>query len=563
MIFLVGFAFLAGVVTILSPCILPVLPIVLASSLSQSKKRPIGIVLGFILSFTFFTLALSTLVKYTGIPGDILRNISVIIILLFGISLIIPKTQILLELVFSKLTSYIPNQSNHTDGIWSGFIIGLSLGLIWTPCVGPIIASVITLAATSTVTLQSVFITLSYSLGTAIPMLIIIYSGRSLLQNHPWLLQNTGKIQKIFGVLMIVVAIGLFFNYDRQFQTLILNKFPQYGAGLTKLENNDLVKQQLDLLKPHTSIDKTDQAPEIISGGEWINSKPLTIANLRGKVVLIDFWTYTCINCIRTLPYLQNWSEKYKDQGLIVIGVHSPEFEFEKDLDNVKKAVKDFGLTYPIVQDNNFDTWRAYANQYWPAKYLIDKDGNIRYTHFGERNYDETEKMIQQLLKENHQKVNQKIDNPTYSITSQTPEIYLGYKRIEYLDPNQNFQPDVLSNFVNSNKINPNIYALNGNWIINIESANPQKDAKLFLNFSAKEVYLVMKPKTGTNSQVKILLDNKNLNSETQGKNIIDSTINVTSDSPYQIIKLKNPSRHLLELEFLDSNTEIFAFTFG
>lgn len=563
MIFLVGFAFLAGVVTILSPCILPVLPIVLASSLSQSKKRPIGIVLGFILSFTFFTLALSTLVKYTGIPGDILRNISVIIILLFGISLIIPKTQILLELVFSKLTSYIPNQSNHTDGIWSGFIIGLSLGLIWTPCVGPIIASVITLAATSTVTLQSVFITLSYSLGTAIPMLIIIYSGRSLLQNHPWLLQNTGKIQKIFGVLMIVVAIGLFFNYDRQFQTLILNKFPQYGAGLTKLENNDLVKQQLDLLKPHTSIDKTDQAPEIISGGEWINSKPLTIANLRGKVVLIDFWTYTCINCIRTLPYLQNWSEKYKDQGLIVIGVHSPEFEFEKDLDNVKKAVKDFGLTYPIVQDNNFDTWRAYANQYWPAKYLIDKDGNIRYTHFGERNYDETEKMIQQLLKENHQKVNQKIDNPTYSITSQTPEIYLGYKRIEYLDPNQNFQPDVLSNFVNSNKINPNTYALNGNWIINAESANPQKDAKLFLNFSAKEVYLVMKPKTGTNSQVKILLDNKNLNSETQGKNIIDSTINVTSDSPYQIIKLKNPSRHLLELEFLDSNTEIFAFTFG
>lgn len=563
MIFLVGFAFLAGVVTILSPCILPVLPIVLASSLSQSKKRPIGIVLGFILSFTFFTLALSTLVKYTGIPGDILRNISVIIILLFGISLIIPKTQILLELVFSKLTSYIPNQSNHTDGIWSGFIIGLSLGLIWTPCVGPIIASVITLAATSTVTLQSVFITLSYSLGTAIPMLIIIYSGRSLLQNHPWLLQNTGKIQKIFGVLMIVVAIGLFFNYDRQFQTLILNKFPQYGAGLTKLENNDLVKQQLDLLKPHTSIDKTDQAPEIISGGEWINSKPLTIANLRGKVVLIDFWTYTCINCIRTLPYLQNWSEKYKDQGLIVIGVHSPEFEFEKDLDNVKKAVKDFGLTYPIVQDNNFDTWRAYANQYWPAKYLIDKDGNIRYTHFGEGNYDETEKMIQQLLKENHQKVNQKIDNPTYSITSQTPEIYLGYKRIEYLDPNQNFQPDVLSNFVNSNKINPNTYALNGNWIINAESANPQKDAKLFLNFSAKEVYLVMKPKTGTNSQVKILLDNKNLNSETQGKNIIDSTINVTSDSPYQIIKLKNPSRHLLELEFLDSNTEIFAFTFG
>ncbi len=385
MIILIAFAFLAGIITILSPCILPILPIVLSGSFG-SKRKPLGIVVGFVLSFTLFTLFLSVLVKATGISADALRSLSIIIILIFGISLILPQFQVFMERLFSRLSGKFAVKGNH-EGFHGGVFIGLSLGLVWTPCVGPIIASVITLAATSSVNFAAFFITLSYALGTAIPMLAIMIGGRSLFQKIPWLLPNTGKIKKVFGVLMILTAIGIFFNIDRKFQVFILDKFPSYGTGLTKIEENSAVKDQLNNIFQDGSKNSTGQtttlgnygpAPEIIPGGEWINSEPLQISSLRGKVVLVDFWTYTCINCIRTLPYLKDWNEKYRDKGLVIIGVHSPEFEFEKNVNNLNKAISDYEITYPVVQDNNFSTWSAYSNRYWPAKYLIDKDGESR-----------------------------------------------------------------------------------------------------------------------------------------------------------------------------------------
>jgi len=342
MLFLIGFAFLAGIITILSPCILPILPIVLSGSVGSGKRKPQGIVTGFVLSFTFFTLFLSALVKATGVSADALRGLSIVIILIFGISLLLPQFQVLMEKMFSKLSNKFAVKGTH-EGFSGGVLVGLSLGLIWTPCVGPILASVITLAATSEVSLAAFFITFAYSLGTAIPMFAIMYGGRGLLQKIPWLLPNTDKIQKGFGVLMILTAMGIFFNIDRKFQTYILTTFPKYGVGLTKFEDNDAVKKQLDKLfqkdlgdnsgkigKPMFDMQKGPIAPEIIPGGVWLNSKPLTMKELRGKVVLIDFWTYTCINCQRTFPYLKEWYKKYKDNGLVIIGVHSPEFEFEK-----------------------------------------------------------------------------------------------------------------------------------------------------------------------------------------------------------------------------------------
>ena len=392
MIILIAFAFLAGIITILSPCILPILPIVLSGTIG-SKRKPLGIVIGFILSFILFTLFLSALVKATGISADALRSLSIIIILFFGISLLLPQVQVFLEKLFSRLSGKFAIQGSH-EGFHGGVFIGLSLGLIWTPCVGPILASVITLAVTNNVNLAAFFITFAYALGTAIPMFAIMIGGRGLLQRIPWLLPNTAKIQKIFGVLMILTAIGIFFNIDRRFQVYILDKFPGYGTGLTSFEDNSAVKNQLENLfnrntnakdteKPISDLkDDFGKAPELIPGGEWFNSDPLQLSSLRGKVVLIDFWTYTCINCIRTLPYLKQWHEKYKDEGLVIIGVHSPEFEFEKNPDNLQKAINDFKIEYPIMQDNDFSTWTAYNNRYWPAKYLIDKDGNVRYTHF-------------------------------------------------------------------------------------------------------------------------------------------------------------------------------------
>lgn len=575
MILLIAFAFLAGIVTVLSPCILPILPVILTSSIggvNTGKSRPMGVVTGFILSFTFFTLFLSTIVRLSGIPADALRLLSIIVIAGFGISLLVPQFQILTEHLFSKLSSSAPHHSSKS-GFGGGLLIGMSIGLLWTPCVGPILASVISLAITGTVTFDAFLITASYAVGTAIPMFLIMLSGQNALKRIPWLLSHLGHIQKLFGVFMILTAIALVFNIDRQFQTFVLNTFPQYGAGITKLEDNTLVRSQLQKrTNPDriptgdrvTTLDQTlakgPRAPEIIPGGSWFNSTPLTLRELKGKVVLLDFWTYSCINCQRTLPYLKNWYMKYKDKGLVIIGVHSPEFEFEKDAENVRRAIKDFGLAYPVVQDNAFDTWRAYQNQYWPAKYFIDKDGYIRHYHFGEGSYDESEQMIQELLKETGaSNVESKISNPSYRIDTHTPETYLGYGRLQNFGSPETIQRDTLADYTAPPYLDNNRVAFSGPWNVMEEYANPQKGAALILNFDAKEVYIVMRTK-GIPSKIKVYVDGAFQYFTEQNAN---GVVTVTNDALYKIVQLQTSGRHTLRLEFEDDNAELFAFTFG
>lgn len=572
MILLLLFSFVAGLVTILSPCILPVLPIVLSSSVGgkESKTRPWGIMLGFIASFTFFTLFLSSIVRITNIPGDSLRLISVLIVFVFGLTLLIPRLQIILEQIFSGAIKLSPQQ-NQKSGFMGGLLVGLSLGLLWTPCVGPILASVISLAVTGTVTLDTFVITLFYSLGTAIPMMAIILGGRKIFEKLPWLTKNTQLIQKIFGIVMILTAIGIFLNVDRKFQSLVLNKFPNYGVGLTKIEEIKPVSDQLkqltgtnipsaDLGKPSSDLTSKIMAPEIIPGGVWLNSAPLSIKELRGKVVLVDFWTYSCINCQRTFPYLKSWWNKYKNEGLVIIGVHSPEFEFEKSEKNLRMAISDFQLPYPIVQDNNFATWKAFNNNYWPAKYIIDKDGYIRFTHFGEGNYDEVEKTIQSLLMESGAKIaTTEIKNPTYQIYAKTPETYLGYGRLSNFASPENIIQDTIAKYSFPQNLLQNDVAYEGQWMVTKEFANPQKGAKLSLDFNAKEVYLVMRTK-GKQSSVKVHLDN---DLKSLGIDALNGTVFVNQDRLYKLINLTTPGRHTLELEFEDSDAEIFAFTFG
>jgi cytochrome c biogenesis protein CcdA/thiol-disulfide isomerase/thioredoxin len=518
MIILLLFAFLAGIVTILSPCILPVLPIVLAGSITGDRRRPLLIVSGFIVSFTVFTLFLSVLVKATGIPVDTLRYVAIVVIAVFGLSLMAN-----IELFKA---SFIPKTTN-------GFLLGMSLGLVWAPCVGPILASVIALAATGTVTGQTFAITLLYSLGTAIPMLIILYGGRRFIPTTP-------SIQKIFGVLMIVVALAMFLNLDRKFETWILAVFPNYGAGLTKIESTAIVQKQLSPM---------ENAPELIGGQQWFNSKPLTISQLRGKVVLVDFWTYTCINCIRTFPYTKAWWVKYKDKGFVLVGVHTPEFEFEKDATNVGRAIKDFGITYPVVQDNNYTIWNAYGNQYWPADYLIDKKGVIRDTHFGEGDYDATEKKIQELLG-----ISLPIKNPTYRVGTQTPETYLGLNRLGALSsPETPVTDGSVQTFTVPDLVPYNTFAFAGSWTESPERAMPGKGASLVYHFDATDVYLVMRPKVeGTPGKVQVYVDGK-----------LTDTFTVDTDRLYTLIQLPAQGEHVLQLKFLDGPLELYAFTFG
>ncbi|MEK7595008.1 MAG: cytochrome c biogenesis protein DipZ [Patescibacteria group bacterium] len=575
MILLILFAFIAGFVTILSPCILPILPVVLSGSVAGGKRRPIGIVLGFISSFTFFTLTLSSIIRATNIPAEALRLVSVVVIIGFGLSLLIPKAQVLIELIFSRLSAFLP-RSNTNSGLMGGFLVGVSLGLIWTPCVGPILASVISLALTGLVNGSTILITLSYSFGTAIPMFAITYGGKELLNRNQWLLKNTVNIQKTFGVLMIVTGIAILTNQDRKFQAFILEKFPNYGVGLTKFEENKLVNEALGKLKgnPNSnnlgkSLDtvvkeKYFQAPEIIPGGVWLNSQELKLSELRGKVVLIDFWTYSCINCIRTLPYLKEWHSKYKDKGLVIIGVHSPEFEFEKNVANLKKAVSDFGITYPVVQDNNFATWRAYNNRYWPAKYFIDKEGKIRGTHFGEGEYDVSEKLIQKLLREiNPSVVDMPVRNEEYQVYADTPELYLGFKRIEYFSSPEKIEQNIEKNYTYPLTQKKNTVAFKGSYVVKAEYSNSAKGG-LRLNFNSKNVYLVMKPKAeGVVGEVKVYLDGVLVTNQNSGDDVSNGLVSVSENRLYTLINLGEPGEHTLELEFLDQNTLIFAFTFG
>ncbi len=586
MILLIIFALFAGIVTILSPCILPILPIVLSGSLTGGKKRPIGIIIGFILSFTFFTLFLTLLVKATGLSADLLRNISVIIVALFGVSLLVPRIQVLMEQVFSRLASIVPSQKKDLDkskarsDVIAGFLIGLSLGLVWTPCVGPILASIITLAATSKVGTNAIFITLAYSIGTSVPLLAITYGGRRLLQRIPWLVINSAKIQKAFGIMMILTAVAIYLAVDRKFQAYILDKFPNYGVGLTKFEDNTEVKKELEKLQQKSAERKEiksmfnflesdlGNAPDFIAGGKWFNlpsgTKELRIKDLRGKVVLVDFWTYTCINCIRTLPYLKTWYQRYSDKGLIIVGVHTPEFEFEKNPDNVARAIKDFGIEYPVMQDNDYATWNAYANHYWPAKYLIDKDGKIRNTHFGEGGYDETEEFIQKLLKETGSQVTEVVSNPEYKINARTPESYLGYRRIEFLASPEKIGQDKPTTYSIPNNLPKNSFGLGGVWTIGDERSIPGKGSTLLFHFDAGEVFLVMRPKNGSNAgHILIYLDGKRVTNDVSGEDVVDGEAIPTTDRLYKLIKLEKPGSHLLKLEFLDNNLELYAFTFG
>lgn len=580
MILLIGFAFLAGVITILSPCILPILPIIFSSTIggeNTGKGRPFGVVTGFVLSFTFFTLFLSTIVRLTGISADALRIMSVVVIAGFGASLLIPGFQSMMEKLFARLSQFVP-RNNTKQGWTGGLLIGLSLGLLWTPCVGPILASVISLALTGSVNSAALFITLSYALGTAIPMLLIMWGGQKALQKVPWLVSNTGKIQKFFGVLMIITALGIYLNWDRKFQTWVLETFPQYGTGLTQFEDNEQVKEQLDeisgeqsLLKPEVGKPMFDSensllkpqeivAPELIVGGQWFNSQPLNLEELKGKVVLVDFWTYSCINCQRTFPYLRTWWEKYQDKGLVIIGVHSPEFEFEKDADTLADAINDFDLKYPIMQDNNFATWRAYSNRYWPAKYLIDKEGYIRYWHFGEGKYDQTEQAIQELLKDTGvADLPTDIDNPDYQLSSRSPETYLGYKRIENFASLESIQQDQLANYTAPDTLDVDQVAYQGQWIITEEYAQPKAGAKLLLNFEGQEVFLVMNNREQP-AQVRVIVDGQ---AQYPGVDVIDGMVTIDKDTLYNLVKLDQPGQHILELEFLDDNAEVYAFTFG
>ena len=405
MLLLLAFAFISGLVTILAPCIWPLLPIVLSSSIignSKSHKRPLGVTFGIMVSFAFFTLSFAFLVKAFHLDANLLRVLAVIVIAFFGVSMIIPQILVKFEIFVTKLTNIfgVKNQNKSNDFI-SGFITGISLGIVWSPCAGPILATIATLAATGQVNLNVFLVTVFYVTGVGIPLFLFAYAGQQFILKAKRVSKYTGRIQQVFGAIMIITAVAIYMHYDVYLEAKLLDMFPGFSQNLNKFEGNSNILNELNKLKGNQSKESIDSsslfntnapAPDFIGITKWLNTdKPLTIKSLKGKVILVDFWTYTCINCIRTLPYVTSWYEKYKDKGFVVVGVHTPEFQFEHETQNVLNAIKMYSIHYPVAQDNDYATWNNYSNQYWPAEYLIDVNGNVRRVHFGEGEYDKTE----------------------------------------------------------------------------------------------------------------------------------------------------------------------------
>jgi thiol-disulfide isomerase/thioredoxin len=480
----------------------------------------------------------------------------------------------MLEGFVSSLTGKLGIQRQTGSDFKSGLLTGLMLGVIWSPCGGPILASIATLAATGMVNIQVILVTLAYVTGVGLPLFLFTYGGQRLVTKTRFISSYTGKVQQVFGVIMILTAVAIYFNYDKILQLKLLSVFPT--IGLNGFEKSNIVRQQLDALKgKKTNVDDSNTnglfntntpAPEFIGITKWLNSdNPLTLKELRGKVVLIDFWTYTCINCIRTLPHVTSWYEKYKDQGFVVIGVHTPEFEFEKKAENVLNAIQQYNIHYPVPQDNDYKTWNAYNNQYWPAEYLIDAKGNIRRTHFGEGEYDQTEMAIQALLKEAGQKVANGLEiMPDETPKSRnSPETYLGSDRMQYYYPNGNIDSGKQS-FILSNNLSENSFSLGGNWNITNDRATAGENALLNYRFSANKVFLVLKPGSAKQGKIKVYLDNQVVDLTNEGEDVRDGIVTVDTDRLYTIINLhEKVGRHILKLEFQTPGVEAFAFTFG
>ena len=530
MALLILFGFVAGAATALSPCVLPVLPIALSAGATGGRRRPLGIVAGLAISFTFATVALVYVISALGLPNDFLRKLGIVVLLGFGITLMIPALAARLEAWMSRFASRAGVAKSNGDGFWSGVVVGASLGLVYAPCAGPILAGVITVSASQSFSTGRLAVALSYGIGSAVVLYFLMLGGRRVIRP---LAQRGVGLQIAMGGVMVLVALAMLGNYDIRFQNHIAGSLPSFLVNPSKgLEDTASARSALADIRggghgvgseatgaaPESDargrldLPVLGVAPEFVDNQRWFNTpgdRPLTLSGLRGRVVLVDFWTYSCINCIRTFPYLKAWDAKYRKDGLTIVGVHTPEFPFEREASNVEAAISENGIRYPVAQDNEQATWNAYGNQYWPAEYFIDAQGRVRFVHFGEGEYGEKEKVIRDLLAEAGRTVKggaTRVRAVAPSRTVTTPETYLGAARAE------RFTNSMLSpgshDFTAPASLPADEFAYHGRWSITLDSATAGAGASLDLNFGARRVYLVL-GSPGHHRRVKVLLDGR------------------------------------------------------
>ena len=569
MALLVLFAFVAGAATALSPCVLPVLPVALAAGATGGRLRPLGVVAGLVLSFTFATVALVYLLSALGLPDRLFRTLAIVVLGAAGVVLIVPGAAARIEAWLTRLSPRVRVEPRG-DGFRSGVVLGLSLGFVYAPCAGPILAGVITVSASQDFTAGRLAVALAYSAGSAVVLYALMLGGRRL--SSP-LARRSALFQQAMGALMVVVAVLMAAELDIRFENEIATALPAVLVNPSKdLEEAGATRDRLADLRGERGgtvaeaatrpsgkrLPVIGEAPEIQGTQRWFNTpggRALTLRSLRGRVVLLDFWTYSCINCIRTLPALRAWDGRYRRDGLTIIGIHAPEFPFERDAANVERAIARNGLRYPVAQDNDFTTWRAYGNQYWPAKYLIDARGRVRYAHFGEGEYDRTERAIRTLLAEaGHDRLGGRARARVETADDvATPESYLGSERAERflngaIEPGDH---DFRLPRGSVAALPPNHLAYGGPWRIARSHATAAgRGARLYLRFSASKVFLVLGAE-GRPHRVDVEVDGRRR-----------APLAVREHRLYDVVRLARPGDHVLALT-LQPGTEAYAFTFG
>ena len=566
-------SFIAGILTVLAPCVLPLLPVILAGSLSETKnkRRPLIIIASLSISVFIFTLLLKGSTALIGASPTFWNYISGTILLGFGLTLIFP-------IAWAKIVLKIPGHNKPDRWITKGFntqgstmtdiIVGAALGPVFTTC-SPTFFVILATVLPQNLAMGLIDLA-AYIIGLALVLLLVAFVGQRVIDKLGWAIDPSGWFRKILGVLFIILAVSIAFGYDKKVESVILNSG---FFDVTTLEQS--IHQKLENGSPTsstTNVGARGNYVEIQHPAGYVNSDPFTLSDFIGKkVILVDFIDYSCINCERTFPYLENWWNTYKDQGLEVVAIHTPEFSFEKNINNVQMAAQRFGLTFPIVLDNDYATWNAYGNEYWPHKYLIDIHGNVVYDKIGEGGDDEVQAEIVKLLTERSAflGLNNTISAgsstiPDYTVQANSPETYFGANRNEYFGNGVPYFVQTHT-FIEPNTLTPNQFYLGGQWHIDSEYAETDgTSSQLSYVFDATKMYLIAESKDGTSVSARVLIDGKPIDPQFDGADVSSSsTLEINESRLYNLYSNQIPGQHRIDIIFSKPGVRAYTFTFG
>jgi cytochrome c biogenesis protein CcdA/thiol-disulfide isomerase/thioredoxin len=581
---LLAVAYLGGVLTILSPCILPVLPFVFARSDQPFHKSGLPLLLGMILTFA----GVATLAAVGGgwaiQANQWGRYVAMVLLVFFGVALLFPALAERLSQPLVSLGNRLSQSAHSRGGVAPSFILGIATGLLWAPCAGPILGLILAGAALSGASLQTAGLLLAYAAGAATSLALALLVGGRVFAALKRSLGAGAWIRRGLGMAVLAGVALIATGLDTQVLTKVslpgtttleqtlVNQTNQTGSTAKAVP---VSAQQAADPPPAAKLPVEGMFPSLSGATHWLNSPPLTAKGLRGKVVLVDFWTYSCINCLRELPHVQAWAKKYSDDGLVVIGVHTPEFAFEHKLGNVRNAVKRLHVNFPVAMDNNYAIWQAFNNHYWPAEYLIDAQGRIRYHAFGEGDYDKTEQAIQTLLAAaGHKNVptgfatvdGKGVGEAADFSAMQSPETYIGYQKAQGFVSGRMIH-DAPQAYSVPEGLRLNAWGLEGTWTIQGEKAVLDKaPGRIVFEFHARDLNLVLGPRAdGKPVRFRVLVDGKapgdmhGVDTDAQGKGT------VTEQQLYQLVRQSDGDvqTHLFEIEFLDPGVQAYSFTFG